>query len=66
MRRLNVRQGVIGGGVVSVICAASAAGRSADPIPTFAEFLAVGVAVSAIAALLAIAINRPSGPPIRW
>jgi hypothetical protein len=65
-RPLNVRQGVIGGAIVSIIAASGAAGRSADPLPTFAGILVVALVATALATLGAVAINRHSGPPIRW
>ena len=65
-RPLNVRQGMIGGAVVSVINASGAAGRSADPLGTFAEFLVVALVAMGLVAVMAISINRHAGPPIRW
>ena len=37
MKKLNVRQGIVGGGIVALISAAGIAGRSPDPLPTFAS-----------------------------
>jgi hypothetical protein len=67
MRALNVRQGVIGGVVVSVISAASVSGRSADPLPAFAGVLAVALSATGLATAFAMALNRHrEDPPIRW
>ncbi len=66
MRRLNVRQGVIGGWVVSVVCAAGMAGRSADPLWTFLSVLAFALSCVALVSLLVVAIARSSKPPISW
>ena len=67
MRALDVRQGVLGGGVVSVIAAAGMSGRSGDPLPTFVGILAVGLLATGLAAALGIALNRHrEDPPIRW
>ena len=66
MRKLNLRQGVIGGGVVSLTSAAMSAGRSADPLPTFAATLAFALLSVALATLLVVAVNRHPGPPARW
>lgn len=67
MRALNVRQGVVGGLVVSVISAAGLSGRSADPLPTFVGVLAVGLSVTGLATALGLALNRHrEDPPIRW
>lgn len=66
MKRLDVRQGIIGGGVVSLTCAAGAAGRSPDPLPTFATVMAFClVCVAPVAGLAALA-NRADKPTARW
>ena len=65
-RPLNIRRGVLGGGVVAVISAAGAAGRSTDPLATFAGFLVVGLVAIGLATLLVVTIKRRSQPPIRW
>jgi hypothetical protein len=62
MRRLNVRQGLIGGGVVAVISAAAIAGHSADPVTTFLSILAAGLVGLTLAISLFVAINRHSAP----
>ena len=67
MRELNIRQGVIGGLVVSVISAAGLAGRSADPLLTFVGVLAFAMSLVGLAAALGTALNRHrEDPPIRW
>ncbi len=66
MRKLNVRQGVIGGSVVALVSAAMSAGRSADPLPTFVATLAFALSCGALAIVLVVAVNRPPKPPIRW
>jgi hypothetical protein len=63
MRALNVRQGVIGGVVVSFVLAAAAAGRSTDPLPTFGCVLAVALSAAALAIVLVVAVNRRSQSP---
>ena len=66
MRKLNIRQGIIGGSAVALVSAAGAAGRSPDPLATFAFYLAFGLPCVALAVALVAAINRPPKPPIRW
>jgi hypothetical protein len=66
MKKLNVRQGIIGGGVVSLMCAAGAAGRSADPLPTFATVLAFCLVCAAPVVGLAALANRADKPTARW
>lgn len=67
MRALDVRQGAIGGSVVTVFSAASLSGRSADPLPTFITVLAVGLTATGLATALAVALDRHrNDPPIRW
>jgi hypothetical protein len=58
MRALNVRQGVIGGLVISVVAAATSAARSDDPLPTFAYVLAVCLLATALTIVALVAINR--------
>ena len=67
MKRLNIRQGVIGGSIVAVISAAGIAGRSPDPLPTFAGILAFCLACTAPILGLAVLINRAGAvkPPVR-
>ena len=65
MGTLKVRQGVIGGFVLSTLIAATAAGRAAEPLPTFIYYLVVCLAAGVIAIVLVVAINRPR-PPMRW
>ena len=68
MKRLNVRQGIVGGGFVALMCAAGAAGRSPDPLPTFAGVLAFCLACAAAAIGLVVLVNRADAdkPPVRW
>ena len=66
MKRLNVRQGIVGGGVVVLMSAAGAAGRSPDPLPTFATVVAFGIACVAPVIGLAVLVNRADKPPVRW
>ena len=66
MNKLNVRQGIIGGGVVALMSAAGAAGRSPDPLPTFATILAFGLAGAVAVVGLAVLVNRADKPPVRW
>jgi hypothetical protein len=66
MRHLNVRQGMIGGSAAALVSAAAAAGRSPDPLPTFASILAFAMVCVAAVAGLAVAVNRPPKPPVRW
>lgn len=63
MRKLKIRQGAIGGMVVSIVGAAAAAARSADPFPTFAYFLAVALSMTALAIAAIVAIDRRRSPP---
>ncbi len=65
MRKLNIRQGIIGGLVVALVGAAAVAARSADPLPTFASVLAFAVACVAVVIGLALAVSRPPKPPVR-
>jgi len=62
MRRFNIRQGWIGGGVVAVVSAAAIAGHSADPVTTFLSVLAAGLVGLILAIGLFVAINRHSAP----
>ncbi len=68
MRRLNIRQGVIGGGVVALVSAAGIAGRSPDPLPAFLGVLAFCLACAApVVGLAALASRADTGkPPARW
>lgn len=66
MRKLNVRQGVIGGVAISLFSAVTLASRSPDPLPTFAFVLAFTLSCVALAVVLVVAMNRPPKPPIRW
>jgi hypothetical protein len=66
MRKLNIRQGVIGGGVVALMSAAGTAGRSPDPLPTFASVLAFALACVGVVVGLGVLVNRSSKPPARW
>ena len=67
MRRLNIRQGATGGFVVATINAAGAAGRSADPLTTFAVFFGAAMIPVALALYAGVLINRNSkGPDPRW
>lgn len=66
MRKLNVRQGMIGGFAVALVSAAAASGRSPDPLPTFASVLAFALACVAVVVGLAVVVNRPPKPPARW
>lgn len=66
MRKVNVRQGMIGGVVMSFFVAATLASRSADPLPAFAYVLAFALSCVALAVVLVVAVNRPPKPPIRW
>jgi hypothetical protein len=66
MKKLNVRQGIIGGGVVSLMCAAGAAGRSPDPLPTFAAVLGFCLLCVAPVVGLAALANRADKPSPRW
>ncbi len=66
MRKLNIRQGMIGGIAVGLISASAAAGRSPDPLPTFASVLAFALVCVAAVGGVAVVVNRPPKPPIRW
>lgn len=67
MRRLNIRQGVIGGSIVALMSAAGLAGRSPDPLPTFLGVLAFCLACTAPFIGLAVLVNRSADkPPVRW
>jgi hypothetical protein len=68
MKRLNVRQGIVGGGVVALMSAAGVAGRSPDPLPTFAGVLAFCLVCAASVIGLAVLVNRADAdkPPVRW
>lgn len=69
MKRLNIRQGVIGGSIVALMSAAGIAGRSSDPLPTFVGVLAFCLACGAPVFGLAVLINRADRadrPPVRW
>jgi hypothetical protein len=57
---------VVGGGVVALMCAAGAAGRSPDPLPTFATVVAFCIACAAPVIGLAVLVNRADKPPVRW
>jgi len=66
MKKLNVRQGIVGGGVVWLISAAGIAGRSPDPLPTFASVAAFCLVCAAPVVGLAVLVNRADKPPVRW
>jgi hypothetical protein len=67
VRRLNIRQGVIGGGVVALMSAAGIAGRSSDPLPTFLGVLAFSlVCIAPIVGLAALVRADTGKPPVRW
>jgi hypothetical protein len=67
MRRLNLRQGATGGLIVGSITAASASGRSADSVGTFAVFFGVAMVAVGLALAAGAVINRGSGDPgPRW
>ena len=68
MKRLNVRQGVIGGSVVALMSAAGIVGRSPDPLPTSLGALAFCLACAAPVVGLAVLVNRADTgkPPVRW
>ena len=67
MKRLNLRQGVIGGSIVAIMSAAGIAGRSPDPLPAFVGVLAFCVACAAPVFGLAVLVNRAADkPPVRW
>jgi cobalamin synthase len=60
---MNVQRGLVGGGAVSLVCAATVASRSADPLPTFAYVLVFALACTALAVALVAAFNRPPRQP---
>ena len=68
MRRLNVRQGIVGGGVVALISAAGIAGRSPDPLPTLVGVVAFCLVCGAPVIALAVLLNRADTgkPTVRW
>ncbi len=66
MKKLNVRQGIVGGGVVALLSAAGIAGRSPDPLPTFASVIAFCLICVAPVVGLAALVNRADKPPVRW
>jgi len=66
MRKLNIRQGIIGGFVVALISAAAITGHSPDPLPTFASVLTFALACLAVTVGLMVAVNRQPKPPARW
>jgi hypothetical protein len=67
MRRLNLRQSATGGLIVGSITAASASGRSADPVGTFAVFFGVALVAVGLVVAAGALINRNSqGPGPRW
>ena len=66
MKKLNIRQGIVGGGVVALISAAGIAGRSPDPLPTFATVIAFCLVCGAPVVGLAVLFNRADKPPARW
>jgi len=67
MKRLNIRQGVIGGSIIALMSAAGIAGRSPDPLPTFVGVLAFCLACTAPLVGLAVLVNRAADkPPVRW
>jgi hypothetical protein len=63
MRQLKVRQAAMAGLIMSFILAAAIAGQSAEPLPTFAYILAVGLAMTLVVTLIGVAINREARPP---
>lgn len=63
MRQLKVRQGATAGLIMSFILAAAYAGPSAEPLPTFAYILAVGLAMTLVVTVIAVAINRDAKRP---
>jgi hypothetical protein len=64
MRKLNVRQGMIGGGVVALVSAASVASHSPDPLPTFVAVFAFALSCAVLAIVLIVVMHRPPGPPV--
>jgi hypothetical protein len=66
LKKLNVRQGVVGGGVVAIMSAAGIAGRSLDPVPTFVGVVAFCLLCGAPVIGLAVLLNRADKPPVRW
>lgn len=68
MKRLNIRQGMVGGAIVALMSAAGIAGRSPDPLPTFAGVVAFCAVCVAPVIGLAVLINRADAdrPPVRW
>lgn len=63
MRQLKVRQAAVAGLIMSFILAAAIAGQSAEPLPTFAYILAVGLAMTLVVTVIGVAINREGRPP---
>jgi uncharacterized YccA/Bax inhibitor family protein len=63
MREWNVRQGATGGLIVGLITAASASGRSADPVGTFAVFFGVALGVVGLATAAGVVLNRRAKEP---
>lgn len=66
MARLNIRQGMVGGGVVAVMSASGAAGQSADPLPTFASTLVFALACAGAVIGFLVIVDRSSKSPPRW
>ncbi len=66
MRRLSFKRGIVGGVGMSLFTSTTLAGRSADPLPTFAYVLAFTLSCVALAIVVVAAINRPPKPPIHW
>jgi biotin transporter BioY len=63
MRQLKVRQAATAGLLMSFILAAAISGQSADPLPTFAYILSVGLVMTLLATGIAVAINSQSPRP---
>ena len=66
MNKLNVRHGIVGGGVVWLVSAAGIAGRSPDPLPTFASVTAFCLVCAASVLGLAVLVNHADRPRLRW
>jgi hypothetical protein len=63
MRRLNLRQSATGGLIVGSITAASASGRSADPVGTFAVFFGVALVAVGLVTAAGVVLNRRAKEP---